>query len=395
MEDGPCESDAMTARRQRPGSPTSAESRQPESTVAVAAARDAGGLDPALLGDFLERLADARHAPAWDPHLRAAFEALGARAVEQGASLPDLVDLYLSAAWRSWPSLPAVGEADAAAVRAAGSAVLHVVDDAVAAVAAGHTDARRATVRREESLRREFVDDLLSGAADPAGLLVRADGYGLDLAGEHQVVVARAVEPFRDATPVLSEVTATLRAAAADPFVATRDGLLVVVLPAAADDLATAVLDAVRDRGEPLLAVGRRRDGPSGVAGSFADARDALDLADRMGWPGPVVTAERTLVYQVLLRDRAAADDLIDSVLAPLRTARGGAGPLLDTVYAYCEEGGNVTATAARLHLSPRAVTYRLARVAELTGWRSADPSQRYVLHTAVLGARATGWPRA
>lgn len=359
----------------------------------MAAAEDAGGLDPTLLGDFLDRLAGARHAPAWDPHQQAAFEALGARAVAQGASLPDLVDLYLSAAWRSWPSLPAVGEADPAAVRAAGSAVLHVVDDAVAAVAAGYTDARRAIVRREESLRREFVDDLLSGAADPAGLLVRADGYGLDLAREHQVAVVRAAQPFRDATPVLSEVTAALRAAAADPFVATRDGLLVVVLPAVPDDVAGAVLAAVRGRGESLVAVGRRRDGPAGVAASFADAREAIGLADRMGWPGPVVTAERTLVYQVLLRDRAALDDLIESVLAPLRAARGGAGPLLETVYAYCEEGGNVTATATRLHLSPRAVTYRLARVAELTGWRPADPSQRYVLHTAVLGARATGWP--
>jgi hypothetical protein len=367
--------------------------------VAAAAAGDAGGLDPALLGDFLERLADAQHAPSWDQHQQSAFEALGARAVEQGASLRDVVDLYLSAAWRSWPMLPAVAAPDAATVRAAGSAVLHVVDDAVAAVAAGFTQARRAIVRREESLRREFVDDLVSGVADPAGLLARADGYGLDLAGDHQVVVARGAQPFRDATPVLSEVTASIsaRVQVEGQFVATRDGMLVVVLPSVDEDVLAAVVEAVRtaarDRPESRIAVGRRREGPLGVARSFADAREALDLADRMGRPEPVVAAARMIVYQVLLRDRAALDDLIDSVLTPLRGARGGAGPLLDTVYAYCETGGNVTATAARLHLSPRAVSYRLARVAELTGWRPTDPADRYVLQTAVLGARAVGWP--
>ncbi|HEX5120164.1 MAG TPA: helix-turn-helix domain-containing protein [Pseudonocardiaceae bacterium] len=381
----------MNARRQQRRQPKqdveSAELRQSE--VAMAAAEDAGRLDPTLLGDFLDRLADAQLAPTWDQHQQAAFEALGARAVDQGASLPDVVDLYLSAAWRVWPTLPAVGASDAQTVRAAGSAVLHVVDDAVAAVATGFVSARRAMVRREESLRREFVDDLLSGTADPAGLLVRADGYGLNLAGDHQVIVASAAHPFRDATPVLSEVAAALRT---DHFVATRDGLLVAVVAVADDAAVAAVTAAVHERPDARIAVGRRREGPAGVARSFADAKETLGLAERMGWPERVVAAERTLVYQVLLRDRAALDDLIESVLAPLRDARGGARPLLDTVFAYCETGGNVTATASRLHLSPRAVSYRLERVGSLTGWQPSDPSHRYVLHTAVLGARAVGW---
>ncbi|HZE01151.1 MAG TPA: hypothetical protein VE155_05245 [Pseudonocardiaceae bacterium] len=45
-------------------------------------------------------------------------------------------------------------------------------------------------VRREEAMRREFVDDLLAGTADPAGLLVRAPSYGVQLAGPHAVVLA-------------------------------------------------------------------------------------------------------------------------------------------------------------------------------------------------------------
>lgn len=388
----------MSARKTRsPGD--SPETRQSLLDAAHAAAHDAGGLDPALLGDFLDLLAAAQQATAWDRHQQSAFEALGARAVEQGASLSKVVDLYLSAAWRSWPDLPAVNAAEAGTVREAGSAVLHVVDDAVAAVAAGFGAARRAIVRREESLRREFVDDLLAGITDPAGLLARADGYGLDLAGGHVVLIARADTPFRDATPVLSEVSAAIGAVpgVSGHMVVTRDGLLVVVLPALSDADRSAVCAAVRrvlpGDGVTRLAVGRHRDGPTGVAASFNDAREALELADRTGWPDEVVHADRLIIYRVLLRDRAAIDDLIDSVLAPLRTARGGARPLVDTVLAFCDTGGNTTKTAAQLHLSPRAVTYRLSRIAQLTGWDPTDPRHRYVLHTAVLGARATNWP--
>ena len=56
---------------------------------------------------------------------------------------------------------------------------------------------------------------------------------------------------------------------------------------------------------------------------------------------------------------------------------------------------GNIaTEAAARLHLSVRAVTYRLARVAALTGHDPADPADRFTLQTAVAVARLLGWPQ-
>jgi DNA-binding PucR family transcriptional regulator len=51
------------------------------------------------------------------------------------------------------------------------------------------------------------------------------------------------------------------------------------------------------------------------------------------------------------------------------------------------------TEAAARLHLSVRAVTYRLARVRALTGYNPLDPKDRFTVHTAVLGAKLLGWP--
>jgi DNA-binding PucR family transcriptional regulator len=111
-----------------------------------------------------------------------------------------------------------------------------------------------------------------------------------------------------------------------------------------------------------------------------------LSLAD------PVAKLDDLLVYRVLLRDRESMADLIDSVLSPLRAARGGAKPLLDTIAAYAACGANAAATARRLHLSVRAVTYRLARIKELTGYDAGVPDHLYVLQTAALGAKLTGW---
>ncbi len=103
--------------------------------------------------------------------------------------------------------------------------------------------------------------------------------------------------------------------------------------------------------------------------------------------------ARDLLAYRVLLRDRVGLADLVEDTLGPLRTVRGGAQPLIDTVLAYVDAGGNAAAAARRLHLSVRAVTYRLDRVRELTGLDPNAGSDRFPLHVAALGARLTGWP--
>lgn len=102
---------------------------------------------------------------------------------------------------------------------------------------------------------------------------------------------------------------------------------------------------------------------------------------------------EDLLIYRVLFRDQPAIVDLVHSVLGPLQQARGGAQPLLDTLEAYFDTGGVATAAALRLHLSVRAVTYRLDRVRTLTGHNPVDPPHRFILNAAVLGAKLLRWP--
>jgi sugar diacid utilization regulator len=366
--------------------------------TARAAAAEAGGVDPALLGGFLDELATvAGTGSALPDRALATCRALGARAADNGVPLRALVDLYLSAAWRIWGHLPAVHAApDADTVRQIGEAVLRAADAAVAAAADGFQAARRLAVRREESARREFVDDLLGGTGDIGGLAARSEEFGLDLAGSHLLAVAAADTPFADATPIVSQVedAVTRSAGIGDTLVTTKEGMLTCVLPAASalDSLASALRRNLGAHGW-RIGVGRPYPGAAGVLRSYEEARGALDLAARLDLPGPVVHSVDLLVYQVLLRDRAAMTDLIETVLTPLAAARGGARPLLDTLTAYAAHGGNAAATARALHLAVRTVTYRLDRIAALTGYDPARADDRYVLQTAVLGARLLDWP--
>ena len=126
---------------------------------------------------------------------------------------------------------------------------------------------------------------------------------------------------------------------------------------------------------------------------AYEEAREALLFADRIGLDADVVEARELLVYRVLGRDQAAIVDLVRDVLGPLQHSRSGAAVLLETLLAYFDSGDVATEAARRLHVSVRTVTYRLARVADLTGFSVSRPDQRFSLHAAVLGARLLEWP--
>jgi DNA-binding PucR family transcriptional regulator len=200
---------------------------------------------------------------------------------------------------------------------------------------------------------------------------------------------------------VVARVEDAAASAAGDgALVATKEGQLVCVLPMAKPDGVDGVVAAITEVVAPNMrdrhwrcGVGRGYGGPAGVVRSYDEARDALRLADLLQLPDLVVRIADLLVYRVLLRDRESIADLIDSVLTPLRGARGGPKPLLETITTYAATGANAAATARRMHLSVRAVTYRLSRLRELTGHDPGVPDQLYVLQTAALGARLLGWP--
>ena len=377
--------------------------------ITRAASREAGGVPAELLADYLSAVLDAASTGRRLTSAElAGYGRSGERAAESGVALRGLVDLFLSATWRLWRELPDAG--GSVALRAAGLAVLRAADDAVAAAAEGFEWAHLSLARREEAERLEFFDDLLSGRGGLPDLMARGERLGLRLAGPHQVVLGGYAPGAGLARPLGLEIDRLVGdAAAPSPSLTVTRGGRVVVMTGVTDGgeagrIAVALAGILRG-GNPAraqgeqqpwrVAVGRPYPGPSGVLRSYDEASDALDVAQRLGLPEPVVDAADLLVYQVLLRDRAAITDLVGELLMPLAGARGGAGPLLATLEAYYACGGVAAQAARRLHLSVRAVTYRLARIRDLTGSDPGDPAQALALQVAVIGARLLDWPAA
>lgn len=365
-----------------------------------------------LLGEYLDILADAALSGR-RPHARelAAVRRLGRRAAERGVDANQAVDLYLSAAWRLWQGIPTIlpSPREREKIRAAAEAVLRVITDAVEVLVEGHQAARREMIRHEESTRREFVDDLLRGDTDVSRLVQRAEPFGLDLGRSHQVLLsASATSPASlDRAAAAMERTIVDRFGDRDVLIATKDDLLVILIPGEPRDVVSGapILDpagfahshlsrhAKDDRWQ--FTAGRPYPGAYGIARSYEEAREALILARRLHLDHDVIRARDLLVYRVLGRDQTALVDLVHSLLEPLTRARGGAEPLLLTLQTYFDTGANATATARRLHLSVRTVTYRLGKVRALTGHDPADPTQHLALHMAVVGARLLNWPNS
>ncbi|MEV0135554.1 helix-turn-helix domain-containing protein [Dactylosporangium sp. NPDC050688] len=379
------------------------------SRIAAAASSDAGGVDPELLGGFLPAVVAAT--AAGRRLRRRELEACatsGRRAAVRGVALRALVDLYLSAAWRLWRDVPQVAAGDGDRVRDAALAVLRAADDGVAALVEGFQLARADVIRLQESVKHDVLEALLAGGQQAIEATGPAADIGLTLTGPVAVLVARRPAGFGGpdtaAAPGRLERALQGRHGDAQPLVLIRSGELVCVFAApdaaavqAVRDIVVRELDGqIRDELAPRSwrgAVSSPRIGAAAVRTSHDEARYALGLADRLGLEQPVADARDLTIYRVLLQDLPAVHDLVRSTLTPLTRARGGAAHLVETLDAYYATGCVATETAARLNLSVRAVTYRLARVAELTGRDPSEPAERLTLHAAVTAARLLDWP--
>ncbi len=368
--------------------------------IAEHAAADAGAQTPDFLAGYIEMLvAVSATGRTLARDELVSRRMLGATAAEQNVSLRALIDLYLSATRLTWLELPTVGGASGDTVRAIGESVLRAADDAIGALAEGYDGALRGVMRQEEARRRQFIDDLLSGRSELGRLAETAERFGLRLAGQLAVAAAEGDRSFVDGDTITRRVESALlaRIGTRDVLVTTKEGLLICVASATAvevfDDFADVVKAAMGADQRWCIGVGRPHAGPGGVVRSYEEARGTVELAGSLGLTARVLNTTDLLVFKVLLRDRVAIIDLVATVLAPLQQARNGPEPLLETLAAYFASGGVTAAAARRLYLSVRAVSYRLDRIKKLTGKDVTDPTQRFTLEAAVLGARLLDWP--
>ncbi|AYG78318.1 hypothetical protein DWB77_00425 [Streptomyces hundungensis] len=200
---------------------------------------------------------------------------LGERAAKAGHGLRAVVRQHLAMTRAACPDLP----------RASFGRVLSALDQVVDALAEGHERAQLLALRHEEAARREFIDDLLYGRSDPGTLAERAECFGLLLSHTHAVAVAAGPEAYDDAHPVTQSVERALfgRFGNRRILYVTKDGRLVCIAPADQDEVLlnfAKQAHAVTDGGR--VAIGRPQPGTGGVAHSYEEALNTLDLAQRM-----------------------------------------------------------------------------------------------------------------
>lgn len=315
----------------------------------------------------------------------AARRTLGEQAAEAGHELRALVSAHLAATRAAWPQTPGAADCTLAAVQ-----------QAVDAFAEGYERAQRLAVRQEEAARREFIDDLLYGRSDLGRLAERAERFGLRLSHAHAVAVAQGPAAYDEGDQVPRQVERALMARFGDRSIllTTKDGRLLCVAPGHQGEVLAhfakqvyAATDGCR------VAVGRpqpgSRRGRAVVRGGAERPRPG-----RASRPRRAGAARRRPSRLPGTDPRPASDGRPrPRHPRPLTTACGGAEPLLDTLTTYFDSGCVAAEAARRLTLSVRALTYRLERIHKLTGADPADPAHRYMLQTAVIGARLLDWP--
>jgi DNA-binding PucR family transcriptional regulator len=128
--------------------------------------------------------------------------------------------------------------------------------------------------------------------------------------------------------------------------------------------------------------------GLRGVATARAEVDRVLDSAGRhpgaIGQVTSLAEARTAVVLDEIVTMIATDDRLIDPRVRDLRHDEPA---LAETLRAYLDGFGDVTATAAGLHVHPNTVRYRVRRIEEILGTSLADPDVRLLLS---LSLRAT-----
>ncbi|MGW2024413.1 PucR family transcriptional regulator [Streptomyces decoyicus] len=237
----------------------------------------------------------------------------------------------------------------------------------------------------ELRLRRELVDDLITGT-DDASAYARAAAVGHDLHGPHYLAAVQWTGRPADDT----FVQAVGRSAAAlrmRSLLARRSGMAVLVLQGRPQ--AKALHEAVgRELGSPTgsIGVGGRCDTPSEIPRSFQEALRALEVRQRSQSPHGATTFDELGLYRILGAGGGyrEVEQFVREWLGPLLDYDAAHhSDLVQTLSQYFECGGNYDATAGALAIHRSTLRYRLQRIREVSGNGLGDVDGRLNLHVA------------
>lgn len=113
---------------------------------------------------------------------------------------------------------------------------------------------------------------------------------------------------------------------------------------------------------------------------------EVTDLIRRLGRPSGVYQIEDVLLEYQITRPGPVRDRLVEQ-LTPL----DGQPHLMDALIAHIQHGADRKSAACQLHIHPNTFTYRLRRIAELTGIDPTQPDGSRLLAAAITVRQVIG----
>ncbi|TDD20982.1 PucR family transcriptional regulator [Nonomuraea diastatica] len=324
---------------------------------------------------FLDRVEDP-DAP-WDPE---PFRMIGRGEAAEGRNLEPLqaaMRLGARVGWRRLTELAGPCALSPQNLYDLGEAIFVHLDQLADAAAEGFAEARAHAAGEAERRRTRLLDLLLSrppASAEAIADLARAAGWRLP-----RTVACVALDDGLGPCPALAFPSDVLTAMdrpepcllAPDPNGPGQARMLDQALCGRRAAIGPAV---------PLTA----------AATSLRWAREALGLSRRGVLPGGLVRCADHMATLVVFKDEELVSALSEVRLAPLAHLRPTQQDrLAETLLAWLRHGRGAGEVAARLHVHPQTVRYRLRQLEELYGDQLTDPDIRFELEIALRARQA------
>jgi hypothetical protein len=240
----------------------------------------------------------------------------------------------------------------------------------------------------ELDVRREFVNDLLAGT-DEEGAYARSEALGHDLRRPHYVVVVHRPGGESGLAVAAGQATSAMHMACLQ---GRHSGLTVLLIDDRPDPARLhRLISQITGTSSTVIGIGSRCDAPADFPQSFAEARRAVNIRLHSATPAGASAYDELGFYRLVdaAHRAGSVEDFIGEWLgALLEYDDSKHSQLVATLSEYLECGGNYDESAAALHIHRSTLRYRLARIADLTGYDLRNIDTRFNLHAATRAWR-------
>ncbi|MFE3541601.1 PucR family transcriptional regulator [Nocardia sp. NPDC059177] len=322
----------------------------------------------------------------------AAFVApVAERHAEDRLPLPMLVGAIHGSAQSVLAEASALAEpTEMAELIVVGSRLLELLRHVNMTVVEIYTEVEQSIYHAEREARRELCSALVRGL--PAEqLAARADTV---LADQYTVLAIHLSEPARtgSAANLVTRRRSRVLHRALDDLTGTTtpaifDGVSGIALLSNSSE--TDVLDArqfdelaarlAEQFGVPVYLAEFSGVGRDAIPATAKDASELTELARLRGRPGGCYRLDDLLLEYQLTRPGPARERLAQRVIPLLSSPH-----LIEALEAHLRHGADRKTAARRIHVHPNTFTYRLRRIAALTGLDPADPKDSRMLAAAL-----------